>query len=118
MRSKYEDLQGKYRDLQANCTLVCCPTITVVYGWIKVNLQLEDKLCLLEKEHRELEHEVVMLRRPGKTSPSYDVKRFETILDSLQKQLEEKESRICELEDFIVEQDEVRSLISKFKFSQ
>lgn len=55
---------------------------------------------------------MVLLRRPGKTSPSHDVKRFETILESLQKQLEDKETKICELEDFIVEQDEVRSVIS------
>lgn len=78
-------------------------------------LQLEGKLRILEKEHRDLEHEVVLLRQPGKTSPSHDVKRFETILDALQKQLEEKETKICELEDFIVEQDEVRYyVISKF----
>ena len=55
---------------------------------------------------------MVLLRRPGKTSPSHDVKRFETILESLQKQLEEKEAKICELEDFIVEQDEVRLVIN------
>lgn len=82
-----------------------------------MNLQLEEKLHILEKEHRDLEHEVVLLRRPGKISPSHDVKRFETILDSLQKQLEDKENKICELEDFIVEQDEVRSMISKFDSS-
>ena len=59
-----------------------------------------------------MESEVVLLRRLGKTSPSHDVKRFETILESLQKQLEDKETKICELEDFIVEQDEVRSVMS------
>jgi hypothetical protein len=75
-------------------------------------LQLEEKLHILEKEHRDLECEVVLLRRPGKTSPSHDVKRFETILESLQKQLEEKETKIGELEDFIVEQDEVSPVIS------
>ena len=75
-------------------------------------MQLEEKLRILEKEHRDLEHEVVLLRRPRKITPSHDVKRFETILDSLQKQLEEKEDKICELEDFIVEQDEVREMIS------
>lgn len=75
-------------------------------------MQLEEKLRILEKEHRDLEHEVVLLRRPRKIIPSHDVKRFETILDSLQKQLEEKEDKICELEDFIVEQDEVREMIS------
>ena len=80
-------------------------------------LQLEQKLGILEKEHRDLEHEVVLLRRPGKISPSHDVKRFETILDSLQKQLEERENKICELEEFIVEQDEVRSVISNFDSS-
>ena len=51
-----------------------------------------------------------MLRKAGQNSPSYDVKRYETMLDSLHKQLEEKEKRICELEDFIVEQDEVVTL--------
>lgn len=75
-------------------------------------MQLEEKLRILEKEHRDLEHEVVLLHRPRKIIPSHDVKRFETILDSLQKQLEGKEDKICELEDFIVEQDEVREMIS------
>ena len=53
---------------------------------------------------------MVLLRKIGKISPAHDVKRFETTLEPLHKQLEEKEMRICELEDFIVEQDEVNQL--------
>lgn len=51
----------------------------------------------------DLEHEVVLLRKSEVVSPSHDVRRF----DLLQKELAEKERKICELEDFIVEQDEV-----------
>ena len=55
----------------------------------------------------ELEREVALLRKAGKISPSHDVRRFESNLDSLYMELDEKEKKICELEDFIVEQDEV-----------
>ena len=48
-----------------------------------------------------------MLHKFGEIGPAHDVKRFETTLEPLHRQLEEKEMRICELEDFIVEQDEV-----------
>lgn len=50
---------------------------------------------------------MALLRKFGKIGLAHDVKRFETTLEPLQRQLEEKEMRICELEDFIVEQDEV-----------
>ena len=59
----------------------------------------------------DLQHELALLRKSVNVSPSHDVKRFETSLDSLSIELEEKESRICELEDFIVEQDEVRDKV-------
>ena len=109
MRAKYEDLQEKYRGLHANCKLVSCLAHYWHFVGYKFAIQLGEQLRILEKEHRDLEHEVVLLRRIGRTSSSHDVKRFETMLDLLQKQLEEKEKKICELEDFIVEQDEVRS---------
>ena len=58
----------------------------------------------------------MLLRKSGRISPSQDVKRFEITLDleSLHKQLEEKENKICELEDFIVEQDEVQCKFVEF----
>ena len=71
-----------------------------------MHTQAQDSLELLKKEQLQLEHEVVLLRRVSQPSP-FDRERHELVMEDLQEQLEDRDTRIKELEDFIIEQDEV-----------
>ena len=61
---------------------------------------------LLKREKLGLEREVSLLRTSGRESP-YDMERQQALLQVLQGQLREAESRVQELEEFIIEQDQV-----------
>ena len=61
---------------------------------------------LLKREKLDLEREVSLLRTSGRESP-YDMERQQALLPGLRGQLKEAESRVQELEEFIIEQDNV-----------
>ena len=69
-------------------------------------VQVQESYELLKREKLGLEREVSLLRTSGRESP-YDMERQQALLQVLQGQLREAESRVQELEEFIIEQDQV-----------
>ena len=67
---------------------------------------MQESYELLKREKLGLEREVSLLRTSGRESP-YDMERQQALLQVLQGQLREADSRVQELEDFIIEQDHV-----------
>ena len=67
---------------------------------------MQESYELLKREKLGLEREVSLLRTSGRESP-YDMERQQALLQVLQGQLREAESRVQELEEFIIEQDQV-----------
>ena len=68
--------------------------------------QVQESYELLKREKLGLEREVSLLRTSGRESP-YDMERQQALLQVLQGQLREAESRVQVLEEFIIEQDQV-----------
>lgn len=76
-------------------------------------MQLEEKHQLAEQEKLTMEAEVSMLRSsplPGRDSP-FDMMRSNTLLSDYQQKLETSQTRIKELESFIIENVGIRKLI-------
>ena len=68
--------------------------------------QVQESYELLKREKLGLEREVSLLRTSGRESP-YDIERQQAQLQTVQEQLREANSRVQELEEFIIEQDHV-----------
>ena len=68
--------------------------------------QVQESYELLKREKLGLEREVSLLRISGRESP-YDIEREQAQLQTVQEQLREANSRVQELEEFIIEQDHV-----------
>ena len=68
--------------------------------------QVQSSYELLKQEKLGLEREVSLLRMSGRDSP-YDLERQQALLQTTQEQLRGAESRVQELEEFIIEQDRV-----------
>ena len=68
--------------------------------------QVQESYELLKWEKLGLEREVSLLRTSGRESP-YDIERQQAQLQTVQEQLREANSRVQELEEFIIEQDHV-----------
>ena len=68
--------------------------------------QVQESYELLKREKLGLEREVSLLRTSGRESP-YVIERQQAQLQTVQEQLREANSRVQELEEFIIEQDHV-----------